>query len=352
MTKNSYAQFNDVRAYQDKKTGDIHLTIKDVRLQDGFKLTLNAGRKEELALRAILEAEDKSTPLPASLLPEHASYAYHIPSLKSAPQEGEFEGYSYKEVSTALKNITSGSNIPLGAKGMRRFDNAFWKVTQEKNMLVAGGKKSGLITFLRSIVEFTTVHSDKWKCTVIDSGKNKIHHDENQSIHDIDAALTALRELMDDAHSRSRQATGGAGHGYVDKRTMVIIYNIGQLRPSNPNSWAEVLKYEELLQELSVVETAMNCLGIHVIQASDSLTSDDMEAVNPHRYAQRVLIGRTPLEISEFILGPNNDAGTRIPKMPGRALTIKHFLEHYNRDTDPAMKETLQEIQTFDLTRD
>lgn len=354
MTKNSYAQFTDVRAYPDKKTGDIHLTIKDPRLKDGFKLTLNSGRKEELSLRAILEAEDKMVPMPESNLPHRASYDYHIPNLKSAPQEGEFEGYSYKEVSTALKKITDGSHIPLGATSARRFDNVFWDVNVDTHLLVAAGRKSGLITFLRSIVNFTSTYSDQWQCFVIDGGNDKIHNDESQNFTEISKITDALMELylLSDPETQN-EASGKLK--FENKQTIVIISNIDRLKPTNPNSWEEIIQYEKLLNLVRLMENVpTKYRGTHVVLASENFTTDYIESIKPSKYTRRMVIGKVPLEVSEFALGEGNDAGVRIPRIPGRAITIRHqtVTQRYHADGDntTAKDETQQEIQAFDLS--
>lgn len=354
MTKNSYAQFTDVRAYPDKKTGDIHLTIKDPRLKDGFKLTLNSGRKEEMALREILEAENKLTPMPESSLPHRAFYDYHIPSLKSGPQEGEFEGYSYKEVSTALRQITDGSHIPLGATGSRRFDNAFWDVDANTHLLVGAGRKSGLVTFLRSVVNFTSTYSDQWQCFVIDGGNDKIHSDESKNFTDISKIIDALMDiyLLSDPETRN-EASGNLK--FEDKQTIVIISNIDKLKPTNPNSWEEIIQYEKLLNLVRLMEgVPTKYRGTHVILASENFTTEDIESIRPSKYTRRMIIGKVPLEVSEFILGEGNDAGVRIPRIPGRAITVRCEITHQrypdNGIIATAKDETQQEIQTFDLS--
>lgn len=354
MTKNSYAQFNDVRAYHDDKTGDIHLTIKDSRFTDGFKLTLNAGRKEEMALRSILEAENKLTPLPESNLPERALYEYHMPSLNSAPQEGEFQGYSYKTVSDCLKRMLDGNHIPLGATGEGRFDNAFWNVALDQHMLVAGGKKSGLVAFLRSVVNFTSTHSDKWQSVVIDGGNNKISNDKNQNATTISEASKILSDLYSFITSEQREYVLPAERFNTDSRTVVIIHDIEKLRPVNPKTWDEIISYERLLTMIRKLEGLTSNNFVHMIFSSENFTTEAMADVRPYKYARRLVIGKVPVEVSEFILGKDNDAGVRIPRIPGRAITIQHHLMSYvdNRDNDPAIKDSMQEIQTFDLVRD
>lgn len=363
MTKNSYAQFNDVRAYHDKKTDDIHLTIKDPRFKDGFKLTLNAGRKEELALREILEAENKLTPLPVSPLPSHAFYDYHIPNLKSAPQDGEFEGYSYKEISTALKKITDNFHIPIGATGTRRFDNAFWDTDLSQNFLVAAGKKSGLVTFLRSIANYTETYSDKWQSFVIDGGNDKIHSDPKKNITDIEQAMEAVLDLYQLSDPETAHYASNNLDFNKNKRTIIIISNIDKLKPTNPNSWEEIIQYEGLLSRIRLLEGNSNRYAMNIIFASENFTNDEFENIKPFRYGFRMVIGRVPLEVSKFVLGPNNDAGTKIPNIPGRAITIRHDTQKhlYNQNSipdrwsaaiDATVKDSMKEIQTFDISRD
>lgn len=353
MTKNSYAQFNDVRAYHDDKTGDIHLTIKDSRFSDGFKLTLNSGRKEELALRSILEAENKLTPVPQSNLPERAIYEYHVPHLDSAPQEGEFQGYSYKSVSTCLKRLIDGNHIPLGVTGSGRFDNAFWNVSLDQHLLVAAGRKSGLVTFLRSVVNFTETYSDKWQSIVIDGSNSKINSDESKNITVISEAYKILTDLYAFMQYDPRERKTAKTQFHPDKRTIVIINEIDKMKPVDPKSWDEVIKYERLLTKIRMVENLSASSAVHVIFSSENFTSETMEEIRQQRYARRLVIGKVPVAVSEFALGRGNDMGARIPRIPGRAIMIQHYRDRYidGLDNDPAIKETLEEIQTFDIVK-
>lgn len=354
MTKNSYAQFNDVRAYHDDKTGDIHLTIKDSRFSDGFKLTLNSGRKEEMSLRAILEAENKIQPLPESKLPERALYEYHIPNMDSAPQEGELQEYSYKAVSTSLKRFIDGNHIPLGVTGTGRFDNAFWDVTADQHLLVAAGRKTGLVTFLRSVVNFTDTHSDKWQSVIIDGGSNKIHSDKSKNITTILGAYDTLTELYRFMQSDRRERKTAEGQFQPDRRTVVIINDIEKMKPVNPQSWDEVIRYERLLSKIRMVESLSASSAVHVIFSSENFTAETMEEIRQHKYARRLVIGKVPVAVSEFALGKGNDMGVRIPRIPGRAITIRHICMNYvdGYHNDPVVTGSMKEIQTFDLVRD
>lgn len=326
MTKNSYARFEDVRAYQDKQTGDIHLTIKDSRLDNGFKLTLNSGRKEELALRAILDAEDKSTPLPAvSTLPAKASYEYHLPSLASGPMEGEFEGYSYKTVSSSLIKMASGNYIPLGITGEGRFDNFFWNLMSEPHMLVAANKKFGLTTFLRSIVYFVSERHEKFNYFIIDAGKKNVVSDPSKNFTTLEGAIKLLKGVIAaSSYPGFFQDNSGLYNvepGNFTTRTIIMINELEKLRPENPTSWREIILYEELLDMVKRLEWHGATIGMHLIQSSENFDTDELTQKDFKYYSRRVILGSVPARVSELVIKEGSDDGVRIPKIPGRGLT-------------------------------
>lgn len=351
MTKNSYARFEDVRAYQDKQTGDIHLTIKDDRLENGFKLTLNAGRKEEMALRAILDAEEKSSPLPAmSTLPTKASYEYHLPSLASGPMEGEFEGYSYKTVSLSLMKMASGHHIPLGITGEGRFDNFFWSLSAEPNMLVAANKKFGLTTFLRSIVQFLSERHDKFNYFIIDAGKKNIVSDPSKNFTTLEGSIKLLKGVIA-ASSYPGFFEDNSGLYDVESdnftvRTFIMINELEKLRPENPTRWQEIILYEQLLDMVRRLEWHGSKIGVHLIQSSEDFDTDELTPKDFRNYPRRVILGSVPARVSELVIKQGSDDGVRIPKIPGRGITCTI---HINRDESVVFGNNgaIKEIQAY-----
>ena len=325
MTKNSYARFEDVRAYQDKQTGDIHLTIKDDRLENGFKLTLNSGRKEELALRAILDAENKSTPMPESTVPRVASYEYHLPSLSAGPMEGEFAGYSYKTVSLSLRRMASGYHIPLGVTGEGRFDNLFWSLTSEPNMLIAANKKGGLTTFLRSIIRFVSERHTAFNYFIIDGGGKKIVEDPSKNFTSLEGAIQLLKGIVASSGYPGLFENPSGFYDVQDyippSRVLIMVNELEKLRPENPNSWREIILYEQLLEMVDMLERTTGRLGFHVIQSSEEFDADELTQKDFRHYSRRVILGSVPAKVSELVIKEGSDDGVRIPKIPGRGIS-------------------------------
>lgn len=352
MTKNSYAQFNDARAYQDKNTGDIHLTIKDPRFKDGFKLTLNAGRKEELALREILDAENKSVPLPVSTVPQKALYDYHLPSLNSGPLEGEFEGYSYDTVSTSLRKMATGSYIPLGATGEGRFENFFWDFKAEQNMLIAANKKSGLTTFLRSMIRFIGERPEALDYFVIDGGNKNIVDADGKNFTTLEGALKLIKGLVaasccPDYFTNSMGIYGNEFNG--PKSTILFINELEKLRPENPNSWSEIVMYEQLIDMVRSLEGSQGQLGINIVRSTENFGAENVAPKKYFYYKRRTILGPVPLSVSEAMIKEGNDSGVRIPKIPGRGIT---YLMHISREgfTNIANGGRPTEFQAYQMT--
>lgn len=329
MTKNSYARFDDVRAYHDEKTGDIHLTIKDSRFKDGFKLTLNAGRKEEIALREILQAETPGTEIPAQVLPDKALYSYHVPDFHCKPDENEFASYGYTVVSNGLKMLNAGDLIPIGATGFGRFDTQFWSARHSNNLLLAGAKGSGKRTFLHNVIKFCNGSIDNWNITALDgSGYNRWEGMATASYSNLSSIVKALDELVSKHHYIRDSTKDENGTIHYSERSLLVIDSLYRLCPKNPNSWAEVIQYENIKARINQLLDMQGETGLTVINSLDNPMEEGVTLNDTKRYSTRVVLGRVSSDLSKLIL--KSDIASKPNKIQGRAhMTFAPFGGNY-----------------------
>lgn len=194
----NYVSFNDVRVTNNKRTGKIELTIKDSRFPDGFKLTLNSGRKEELALRKILN-DQLNLPRPKeAMLPVYIMLPYQRDYNDSEPVD--FSTYRLLTTQEALESLKDPERIPLGIGNDENSEHiVYWDVKDDGNLLTEGRVGSGKTTLMNTITDYILRYPDIWDCYVIDKrmeyragnqNNSQMHHAD--TINDIEAMIDKL----------------------------------------------------------------------------------------------------------------------------------------------------------------
>lgn len=197
MPKN-YAAFQDVRVFANNTTGKLELTIKDPRLPDGFKLTLNSGRKEELALRKILE-EDLDSAIARStedLLPVYLEFPDNVVYSDKA----NLMGYSQLMQPQLDAAFARSEFIPMGIGNSDRGEHmVVWDVNKHPNLLIEGYTGSGKTVLVNTIIQHALLHPNVWEVYSIDNF-NRLGKLTANSTHNSALTFNEVSALIDKIH--------------------------------------------------------------------------------------------------------------------------------------------------------
>ena len=223
--KGNYITLEDVRVAYDRRTKSITITSKDPDLPPGgFNLTLNAGRREEKSLRAMLEAAGK--------IPEEQEYRLQLPD--------------YLTIHDAMD--TKVRRFPLGLE-----ENGYqvdWNIDMNSHLMLRGQPGSGKSNIIHGLLQHCMKYEDFWDVRVADT---KIDHGDFHGA----SWLTVAK----DAESVSRMISDVyddiASPGTQEREVLLIIDELAVLQDTDDEI--------ETLRKLEYILRMGRSKGFHLV---------------------------------------------------------------------------------------